>query len=284
MHIRNPIEWLLSAPAVPASELGAASPAEYWNRHDAATPRIRHATADDIRYALARGIEDFEANRTDVITLAVVYPIIGLLLAAASARGNILPLIFPLVSGFALIGPFAAIWFYEVSRRRENGENVTILDALGVLRSPQIGAITGLGCIQIILFLLWIFVADRIYLATLGPAMPASAGIFAREMFTTGPGWIMIVGGIAAGFVFAMVALTIGTLSFPLLLDRSVPMGTAIRTSARALYENPRVLGLWGGIVAVSLIIGSLPALLGLVVVLPILGHATWHLYRRIVY
>ena len=237
----------------------------------------------DIRYALARGLDDFQANRTDVATLAVIYPVIGLVLAGAEAHGGVIPLIFPLVSGFALVGPLVAIWFYELSRRREMTGSANLLDATKVLRSPQIGAIIGLGCIQIGLFLLWMLVADRIYQATLGPTMPVSAGAFLRATFGTGPGWAMIAGGISIGFVFAVVALAIGTFSVPLLLDRSVSMLTAMRVSARALFENPRVLGLWGAIVAASLVVGSIPALLGLIVVLPVLGHATWHLYRRII-
>jgi uncharacterized membrane protein len=125
--------------------------------------------------------------------------------------------------------------------------------------------------------------AALIYALTLGPEQPASLADFLRDTFTTAAGWAMIVLGIGVGFLFALAALAIGTVSFPMLLDRDVSLGTAIKTSAQALAGNPRPLAVWGLIVAASLALGTLPAFLGLIVAMPVLGHATWHLYRKLI-
>ena len=140
-----------------------------------------------------------------------------------------------------------------------------------------------LGLMLIALFLLWLVVAQIIYLVTLGPQPPASVASFLSDVFTTGAGWTLIIVGIGVGFLFALLVLAVSVVSFPLLLDRNVGIGTAVSTSMRAVAANPGVMALWGLIVAGGLVLGSLPLFVGLVVVLPVLGHATWHLYRKVV-
>jgi uncharacterized membrane protein len=285
MVIQSPPGWGWDQLRLAAHEIGAAKPEEYW--HDAAAadaaPAVRRIGTADLRAALAQGLADFTANRTDVIFLCVIYPVIGLVLGRVASGYGLLPLLFPLASGFALVGPFAAVGLNEMSRRRERGEEVRWIDAFGVLRAPSIGPIMLLGAMLVTLFLLWLVVAQIIYVVTLGPATPASVGGFFTDVFTTGAGWAMIVVGIGVGFVFALLVLAISVVSFPLLLDRNVGIGTAVATSVRAVAANPREMALWGLIVAVALVIGSVPLFVGLVVILPVLGHATWHLYRRVV-
>ena len=152
-----------------------------------------------------------------------------------------------------------------------------------MIGGPNFGAVVVLGLYLIGIFLAWMLVANFIYTVTLGPEPPASVSGFVRDVFTTGAGWAMMLGGIAVGFGFALVVLAISVVSFPLLLDRSVGVPVAVVTSVRVFRQNPRVILTWGAIVAAGLVLGSIPAFIGLMLVLPILGHATWHLYRRAV-
>jgi uncharacterized membrane protein len=237
----------------------------------------------DLFDCLVRGIDDFAAARTDVVFLTLVYPVAGLVLARLAFGYDMLPLVFPLVSGFALIGPLAAVGLYEMSRRREQGIEPNWADAFGVFRSPSFPAIVGLGVVLMAIFLLWLGTAMAIYDHTLGPEAPVSLGAFLHDVFTTGAGWALIGIGIGIGFLFAVLVLAIGVLSFPMLVDRDVGFDMAVATSVRAVAANPVAMAVWGLIVAVALVLGSAPLLLGLILVVPVLGHATWHLYRKTV-
>jgi uncharacterized membrane protein len=246
-------------------------------------PAVRRIGVADLKDAIVKGFEDFEAYRSDVIFVGIVYAVAGLVLARLAFGLDMLPLIFPLVSGFALIGPIAGLALYEMSRLKEQGRPVAWENAADVMRAPAIGAIAVLGLMLFAIFLVWLGVAWLIYQATLGPAMPSSIASFVHDVLLTPRGQAMIVIGIAVGFLFALFTLTISIVSFPLLLDRDVGLDTAVRTSVRAVMLNPVPMALWGLIVAGGLVLGSLPLFLGLIVVLPVLGHATWHLYRKVV-
>jgi uncharacterized membrane protein len=238
---------------------------------------------DDLRDALIKGIDDFKACRSDVVFLCVVYPIAGLALARFAFHYDMLPLLFPAVSGFALLGPAAAVGLYEMSRRREQGLDVSWSNAFDVLRSPSFVPIFLLGLQLLLLFLIWMAAAHAIYMMTLGPEPPISAQAFLRDVLTTGSGWTMIIIGMGVGFIFALAVLAISVVAFPLMLDREVGLGNAVATSLRVFAENPLPIAAWGVIVAGGLVLGSIPAFLGLIFVLPVLGHATWHLYRKTV-
>jgi uncharacterized membrane protein len=282
-HIRNPVEWVADQVAVGGEAVVRASRSVGRSVAEVPLPAVKRIELTDLRDVLARGVGDFAAYRSDVIFLCVIYPLAGLVLAWVTFGYDALPLLFPLASGFALLGPVAAVGLYEVSRRREQGAEVTWADAFGVVRSPAFGAVLVLGLLLLLLFLLWIGTAWVIYQGTLGPEPPASAGGFVRAVLGTGAGWTMIVVGCGVGFVFAAVVLTISVVSFPMLLDRDPGLVAAVTTSIRAVAANPGPMAAWGLIVTAGLVLGSLPVLLGLVVVMPVLGHATWHLYRRVV-
>ena len=248
-----------------------------------AHPTVRKITLADLKDALARGLDDFLAMPSHAVFLCLIYPIVGFAIARLVLGYNVLPLLFPLAAGFALIGPFAAIGLYEMSRRREMGLDVSWRHALDVFRSPSIGAILVLGLMLVAIFLVWIAVAQAIYVTNFGYTPAASMPDFIHQVLTTPAGWALIVVGNGVGFLFAVVVLTLGVVSFPLLLDRDVGAAAALLTSVRAVLANPFVIAVWGFIVAALLLVGSLPAFFGLAVVMPLLGHATWHLYRKVV-
>lgn len=281
-HIRNPVEWTADQLWLASLTVGSLGHSVRGSR-DVALPAVRRIRTSDLRAALIRGLADFEAYRSDVIFICLIYPLVGILLAWLSFGYHFLPLLFPLASGFALLGPVAAVGLYEMSRRREQGHRISWIDAFGVIRSPGFGAILVLGLVLLAIFLLWMLAAAGIYQLTLGPEPPVSITAFVRNVFTTSSGWTMIVVGIGVGFLFALLVLAISVVSFPLLLDRDVGLYGAVATSIRAVAANPRAMALWGLIVALGLVIGMIPAFLGLIIVMPVLGHATWHLYRKVV-
>ncbi|WP_374471581.1 DUF2189 domain-containing protein [Phenylobacterium sp.] len=281
-HIENPFEFLIVGLSRSVSMADRAL-STGRGAHAGPRPDVRRLTPDDLRQALREGLADLGAGRADVPFLAIVYPVAGLVLAALAFRYELLPLVFPLISGFALLGPLAAVGLYEISRRRERGEAVTWTAVGQVLSSPAIGSIMALGAGLLALFFLWLGAAYGIYQVTLGPEPPRSVSAFLSEVFTTPAGWAMIVVGIGVGFVFAVTSLAVSVFAFPLLLDRDVGVVRAVQTSVAAVRANPGTMALWGLIVAGALVLGSLPALAGLILVMPVLGHATWRLYRRAV-
>jgi uncharacterized membrane protein len=248
-----------------------------------AAPVVRRIAPADLLQALRLGWGDFKAMPTHAVFLCAIYPLVGIGLAGLTLGFAIIPLLFPLAAGFALIGPIAAVGLYELSRRREAGVDASAGHALDVLHSPSIGAIVALGVLLLIMFTVWIAVARAVYIDNFGYAAPASLGQFIHDVLTTRAGWNLIVWGNGIGFVFAVATLTMSVVSFPLLLDRDVGASVALLTSARVVAANPLTMALWGVIVAALLVIGSLPFFVGLAIAMPVLGHATWHLYRKAV-
>ncbi len=246
-------------------------------------PAIRRIGPRDLREALALGFADFAAMPTHVVFIGLFYPLVALIAGRLVYGYDVLPLLFPVAAGCALLGPFAAIGLYELSRRRERGLDTSWKHAFDVLHSPSFGAIAALGLLLMVIFLVWLGVAKAVYISHFGYAPAASIPGFLHDVLSTPAGWAMIVAGNSAGFLFAILVLSISVVSFPLLLDREVGAAAALLTSVRAVIHNPLTMSLWGLIVALSLLIGALPAFFGLAIVVPVLGHATWHLYRRVV-
>lgn len=244
---------------------------------------IRRIGTSDLIEALRLGAADFWAAPTHLFFICLLYPILGVFFAGLAFGNNMLPLLFPLMSGFALVGPLAAVGLYEISRERERGQEVSVGSVSNVFRSHSIGSIAALGVLLMVIFIAWLMTAQALYQSLFGWHAPDSLGTFLHEVFTTRNGWTLIVAGNALGFLFSAVVFSLSVISFPLLLDRDVGAIPAILTSFRAVAANPGPMVVWALIVALALVIGFLPLFIGLAVVLPILGHATWHLYRKVV-
>lgn len=245
-------------------------------------PRVRSVGVADLREALRRGWADYRSAPTQLLMMCALYPVIGFI-AARAATGDTKPLLFPLLAGLSLMGPVAALGLYEISRQREAGRPTSWLTAFDALRSPAIGGIVLLGIVLAMLSAFWVGVAQTIYNATLGGVVAPSFGAFLGDVFGTRAGWELILWGNMAGAAFAVVVLAIAVVSFPMMLDRACGPGLAVHTSLRAVARNPVTMVLWGIIVGVVLVLGAIPLLVGLAVAVPVLGHATWHLYRRVV-
>ncbi|MEZ0172516.1 DUF2189 domain-containing protein [Microvirga sp. TS319] len=244
---------------------------------------IRRIGTSDLMDALRRGAEDFWAAPTHLFFICLLYPILGVFFAGLAFGNNMLPLLFPLMSGFALVGPLAAVGLYEISRERERGQDVSVSSVSNVFRSHSIGSIAALGVLLMVIFIAWLLTAQALYQSLFGWHAPDSLSGFLHEVFTTRDGWTLVIAGNALGFIFSAVVFSLSVISFPLLLDRDVGAIPAILTSFRAVAANPGPMIVWALIVALALVIGFIPLFVGLAVVLPILGHATWHLYRKVV-
>tara|TARA_R110000868_G_scaffold109769_4_gene298060 strand:+ start:5188 stop:5973 length:786 start_codon:yes stop_codon:yes gene_type:complete len=244
---------------------------------------VRKIYFSDVFDAISKGVADFRERPTHLLFLAIIYPAATLAAAIVMSNHSLLPIVFPAVSGFLLIGPIVALGMYEFSRRREQGEDISWSQGFNFLRSPGIGAISVLGTLLFVVFFLWLIAAMTIYDSTMGLVHPHFFSDFMTALFTTTQGWAMIAIGNVVGLFFALTVFGIGVISFPLILDRHVGVGTAVSTSIRAVVANPIVMMGWAAIVVGSLILAAIPLLVGLAVVFPILGHATWHLYRKVV-
>jgi uncharacterized membrane protein len=245
---------------------------------------VRSIAPPDLLDALRKGLDDFRAMPTHAIFLSLIYPIVGLVIARWTVGYNIVPMLYPLCAGFALIGPLAAVGLYELSRRREMGLDTSWRHAFDIVHSPSLKSILALGLLLLGILGVWLAVAHGLYVAHFGEdERPIGLAELMRRIIETPQGHDLLWRGNAVGALFALTSFALSAVSFPLLLDRNVGMATAIVTSLRAILRSPVTMALWGLIVAAGLALGALPFLFGLAVVMPILGHASWHLYRKVV-
>jgi uncharacterized membrane protein len=248
-----------------------------------ARPVVNKISIADVFDALRRGFDDFREKPSHYVFLCLMYPIAGIFLALATSSANLLPMIFPLVAGFALIGPIAAIGLYEISRRREAGMDTSWTYALEVTRSPAFPSIVTGGLMLFAFFVVWLVAAQTLYANVFGDVFPRSIAAFTSQVFGTPQGMQLILWGNLLGLGFAIIVLATTVVTFPILLDRDVGLVAAMEASVRATVTNPIPVFCWGLVVAGSLIIGTVPVFIGLALVIPILGHSTWHLYRKLI-
>lgn len=277
--IGNPLSWTGSALGGVASHVSQAA-GRVRSHGDMTVPQVRKLDLADLSRALLRGVDDFKAMRSDVLFLCLLYPVIGAMLAWVAFNAEMLPLLFPMVTGFALIGPVAALGLYEMSRKREATGHANWGDALAVIKSPALGPILVLTAYLMAVFVAWILVAYKLHAMTMGSGGPQTAVAFVTEIMTTPAGYTMMAIGFPTGFLFALLVLVVSVVTVPMLLHRDVGLPVAVMASLRLTRKNPMVICAWGMIVTISLLLGAIPMFLGLIVVMPILGHASWHLYR----
>lgn len=264
--------------------MAIARPAAVVTETEAVT--VRKLDFHDLRIALDQGWKDFLDLRGDLVFIGLIYPAVVVLAIIYAFQQSILPLIFPLVAGSILFGPAVAAGFYELARRREQGLDTRWRHFLDVMRGPAAFPLFALSTMLFLLFMFWIIAAWLIYVSTLGTAAPEAARsltTFLQAVLSTPEGWRMIAIGNLVGMVFVVTALAFSVVSFPMVVDRPVSAGEAMRTSFAVARKNPVSVAVWGLIVVAMLVVGALPAFIGLAVVLPVLGYSTWHLYTRAV-
>ena len=255
---------------------------------------VRRITSDDLKQSLSDGWSDFMEMRGDILFLAILYPLIGIAAAVATVGSPLLPLFVPIAAGVGLLGPVAAVGFYEMARRRESGLHSNWAHFLDVRKRPSFDEIAAVSGLLFAIFGLWLVAAAGLYVLLWGvwnpPWLssyvwydPHSFGEFVGRLFTTARGWALILIGGGIGIAFAALVLAVSVVSMPMLVDCDVSAAKAVRTSMKATRENAGTMLRWGIIVAALLIAGSIPLFIGLAVVLPWLGYSTWHLYTRLV-
>ena len=244
---------------------------------------IRKINGGDLGWSLRQGLADFGAMRGDILFAGVIYTLIGIAAVVMTTNGPLMPFFLPVVAGVGLLGPAAAVGFYELARRREDGQESGWPHFFDVARRPSADDIAAVVGLLVAVFALWLIAAGLLYVALFGWATPTSIAGFVSEVFTTPRGWALIVSGLVVGTIFGWIVLALSVASLPLLVDCDVTAGAAISASWRAAHANKAEMIRWGLTVAVLLVLGSIPLFVGLAFVLPWLGYATWHLYTKLI-
>lgn len=244
---------------------------------------VKRLDLGNLKEALRLGWDDFRAAPTHLYFLALFYPVVMFVGVWAAVDDNMIPLLFPLLSGAALLGPFSAIVLYEMSRQREQGESVSIRQALRMLISRAAPAIAGLAIALVVVFGLWIWAGIGLYHGLIGVVQDRSFTGFFGEVLSTSAGWSLILIGVGVGFLFALAVLACFGMAFQAVVDQGDDPFSAVWMSLRVFCANPLMLLCWGAIVVTLLAATVVTLFAGLAVALPLLGHASWHLYRQAV-
>lgn len=233
----------------------------------------------DLSHALAAGASDVRGGGIYSLFFGIVYAAGGLLLAVLATRYSVPWLIYPLAMGFVLLAPFAAMGLYDISRRLETGQPLSWHGVLGSVRAATKRDMRWMALITAFTFVIWMDIAALLTFGFLG--LDLDFNDLVRQIFTTPMGLLFLVIGNLVGALLATAVFSFSVVSFPLLYDRDIDFVTAMVTSVRLTMKNLPTMLVWALVIA-ALVIGSLlTAFIGLVVVLPLLGHATWHLYKR---
>lgn len=246
-------------------------------------PVVRPVRVDDIRAALLAGVEDFRRAPAYGLFFGAIYAFGGLFLIVAVSVLAMPWLAYPLAAGFALIGPFVAVGLYEVSRRLEGGLPLGWGPVLGAVYAQSGRQLASMAFVTLFVFLMWMYQIRLLLALFLGFQSFSTFGGFLAVIFTTVDGWMFLAVGHVVGAALAVLVFSLTVISFPLLLDRDADVVTAMITSVKTVVMSPRPMIAWAVVVVATLIVSAVPMMLGLLFSLPILGHTTWHLYRRAV-
>ena len=244
---------------------------------------VRNITGEDLRSSLRQGLEDFRDLRGDIFFAGIIYTLIGIAAVVMTTSRPLIPFFFPVVAGVALLGPVAAVGFYELARRRENGQEVHWFNFADVRKRPSVDDMGIVAGLLLLIFVGWLIAAGALYALLFGWATPTSVGGFLSAVFTTPRGWALIAAGLVVGALFGWLVLALSVASLPMLVDCDVTSAEAVSASWRAAHANKSEMIRWGIVVAILLVLGSIPAFVGLAFVLPWLGYSTWHLYTRLI-
>lgn len=245
-------------------------------------PVVRRIAATDIAEALSAGLRDFQALPLYGLAFGALYAGGGILIVLCLTAFGMIYLAYPLAAGFAMLGPFVATGLYEVSRRREAGEAVSIGGVWASVRARS--EIGWMAFVTLFVFVIWMYQVRLLIALLLGlNASFSSLREFITVVLTTNEGLLFLAIGNAVGAALSLILFSLTVVSFPLLLDRDVDFVTAMVTSVRAVVTSPLPMIGWAAVIVLLLAVSAVPWFLGLIVTLPVLGHATWHLYRRII-
>lgn len=245
-------------------------------------PVVRRITAADIAEALSLGLRDFQALPLYGLAFGALYAIGGIVILLCLTAFGMVYLVYPLAAGFAMIGPFVAVGLYEVSRRRETGRPMSIAAIRAAITARS--EIGWMAFVTLFVFVAWMYQVRLLIALLLGlNASFSSLHEFITVVLTTNEGLLFLAIGNAVGAALSLILFSLTVVSFPLLLDRDVDFVTAMITSVRAVVTSPLPMIGWAALIVILLAVSAMPYFLGLVVTLPVLGHATWHLYRRII-
>lgn len=251
--------------------------------HTPAMPSVRSITWHDVRESLAAGVADFRAAPAYGLLFGGFYALGGLFMTACLFWIGMVYLVYPLAAGFVLIGPFAAAGLYEVSRRRERQARLSWRVVLTAATGPRGRELAWMAFVGVFILVVWMYQVRLLLVLFLGFSLPPTLSGFLTQVLTTPEGLLFLAVGHLVGAALALATYALTVVACPLLLDRDHSFVTAMITSVQAVLRNPGPMLGWAALVAGLIVLGMAPLFLGLAVVLPVLGHATWHLYRRVV-
>ena len=246
-------------------------------------PATRDVSVSDIKAALSAGFSDFLTRPLLSGFFGLIYAAFGIFFVAGLVWLDRIWMIIPVAVGFPLVAPFAAAGLYEISRRLQKGESFTWSDIFLVIRRQRNRELGWMAFVTLFIFWIWIYQVRLLLAIILQNQSFSTFDGFLTTILTTYNGFIFLGIGTLVGAFLSTALFTVTVISMPLLLDREIDFVSAMVTSIKAVFQSPVVMIGWGFIIAVTMLLSMVPAFLGLIFTLPILGHTTWHLYQRAV-